>query len=55
MGKASLKVLTEAVDNITSVEDFYSVSEYHVLEDVKVCVIALHEGDVDTLDHTARC
>ncbi len=28
-------------------------SENHILEDVNKCVIALQEGDVDTLDRTA--
>ncbi|KAK2536706.1 catenin alpha-2 [Columba guinea] len=67
-----VRVLTEAVDDITSVDDFLSVSESasclakfgyamvkmngnenHILEDVNKCVIALQEGDVDTLDRTA--
>ncbi|XP_065261755.1 catenin alpha-2 isoform X2 [Emys orbicularis] len=48
-----VRVLTEAVDDITSVDDFLSVSENHILEDVNKCVIALQEGDVDTLDRTA--
>uniref|UniRef100_A0A4W3IQS3 Catenin alpha-2 n=1 Tax=Callorhinchus milii TaxID=7868 RepID=A0A4W3IQS3_CALMI len=48
-----VRVLTEAVDDITSVDDFLAVSENHILEDVNKCVIALQEGDVDTLDRTA--
>uniref|UniRef100_A0A671P3N8 Catenin (cadherin-associated protein), alpha 2 n=1 Tax=Sinocyclocheilus anshuiensis TaxID=1608454 RepID=A0A671P3N8_9TELE len=48
-----VRILTEAVDDITSVDDFLSVSENHILEDVNKCVIALQEGDVDTLDRTA--
>ncbi|XP_075418640.1 catenin alpha-2 isoform X1 [Tenrec ecaudatus] len=48
-----VRVLTEAVDDITSVDDFLSVSENHILEDVNKCVIALQEGDVDALDRTA--
>ncbi|KAM9296308.1 catenin alpha-1-like isoform 2-T2 [Gastrophryne carolinensis] len=45
--------LTDAVDDITSVDDFLSVSENHILEDVNKCVIALQERDVDGLDRTA--
>ncbi|KAK1792828.1 hypothetical protein P4O66_012737, partial [Electrophorus voltai] len=48
-----VRILTEAVDDITSVDDFLSVSENHILEDVNKCVIALQEGDMDTLDRTA--
>ncbi|KAI4887168.1 hypothetical protein NFI96_018343, partial [Prochilodus magdalenae] len=69
-----VRILTEAVDDITSVDDFLSVSgigspifltgpwkmnpqtylkKNHILEDVNKCVIALQEGDVDTLDRTA--
>uniref|UniRef100_A0A7N8X8X0 Catenin alpha-2 n=1 Tax=Mastacembelus armatus TaxID=205130 RepID=A0A7N8X8X0_9TELE len=48
-----VRILTEAVDDITSVDDFLSVSENHILEDVNKCVIALQERDVDTLDRTA--
>lgn len=32
---------------------FSYVPENHILEDVNKCVIALQEGDVDTLDRTA--
>ncbi|XP_039631460.1 catenin alpha-1 [Polypterus senegalus] len=46
-------VLTDAVDDITSIDDFLSVSENHILEDVNKCVIALQEKDVDGLDRTA--
>uniref|UniRef100_A0A672YBQ4 Catenin (cadherin-associated protein), alpha 2 n=1 Tax=Sphaeramia orbicularis TaxID=375764 RepID=A0A672YBQ4_9TELE len=38
-----VRILTEAVDDITSVDDFLSVSENHILEDVNKCVIALQE------------
>lgn len=31
----------------------YLSTENHILEDVNKCVIALQEGDVDTLDRTA--
>lgn len=32
---------------------FSYIPENHILEDVNKCVIALQEGDVDTLDRTA--
>lgn len=32
---------------------FFLPTENHILEDVNKCVIALQEGDVDTLDRTA--
>ncbi|KAF6731325.1 Catenin alpha-1 [Oryzias melastigma] len=47
------RVLTDAVDDITSIDDFLCVSENHILEDVNKCVIALQERDVDGLDRTA--
>uniref|UniRef100_A0A2K6UXK8 Catenin alpha 1 n=1 Tax=Saimiri boliviensis boliviensis TaxID=39432 RepID=A0A2K6UXK8_SAIBB len=46
-------VLTDAVNDITSADDFLAVSENHSLEDVNRCVIALQEKDVDGLDCTA--
>ncbi|NWX13296.1 CTNA1 protein, partial [Aegotheles bennettii] len=48
-----VRVLTDAVDDITSIDDFLAVSENHILEDVNKCVIALQEKDVDGLDRTA--
>uniref|UniRef100_A0A3B4ER38 Catenin alpha 1 n=2 Tax=Haplochromini TaxID=319058 RepID=A0A3B4ER38_9CICH len=48
-----VRVLTDAVDDITSIDDFLCVSENHILEDVNKCVIALQEKDVDGLDRTA--
>ncbi|XP_040298699.1 catenin alpha-1 [Bufo bufo] len=48
-----VRILTDAVDDITSIDDFLAVSENHVLEDVNKCVIALQEKDVDGLDRTA--
>uniref|UniRef100_A0A2K5EFC6 Catenin alpha-1 n=1 Tax=Aotus nancymaae TaxID=37293 RepID=A0A2K5EFC6_AOTNA len=46
-------VLTDAVDDITSIDDFLAVSGNHILEDVNKCVFALQEKDVDGLDCTA--
>ncbi|CAH2276676.1 catenin alpha-1 [Pelobates cultripes] len=48
-----VRVLTDAVDDITSIDDFLAVSENHILEDVNKCVIALQEKDIDGLDRTA--
>ncbi|XP_067656679.1 catenin alpha-2-like isoform X1 [Haliotis asinina] len=48
-----VRLLTEAVDDITTIHDFLAVSENHILEDVNKCVIALQEADADTLDRTA--
>ncbi|KAL1122442.1 hypothetical protein AAG570_002773 [Ranatra chinensis] len=48
-----VRVLTEAVDDITTIDDFLAVSENHILEDVNKCVLALQEGDGDCLDRTA--
>ncbi|CAL1544969.1 unnamed protein product [Lymnaea stagnalis] len=48
-----VRLLTEAVDDITTIHDFLAVSENHILEDVNKCVIALQECDPDTLDRTA--
>ncbi|XP_065158761.1 catenin alpha-like [Atheta coriaria] len=48
-----VRILTEAVDDITTIDDFLAVSENHILEDVNKCVLALQEGDSDTLERTA--
>ncbi|XP_075989855.1 catenin alpha isoform X3 [Anticarsia gemmatalis] len=49
----AVKLLTDAVDDITTIDDFLAVSENHILEDVNKCVIALQEGDPDSLERTA--
>ena len=36
-----VRILTDAVDDITTVDDFLAVSENHILEDVNACVAAL--------------
>lgn len=51
--ESQVRVLTEAVDDITTIDDFLAVSENHILEDVNKCVMALQEGDGDSLDRTA--
>lgn len=48
-----VRVLTEAIDDITTVDDFLAVSENHILEDVNKCVLALQENEADTLERTA--
>lgn len=49
----SVKLLTDSVDDITLINDFLSVSENHILEDLNRCVMALREQDSETLDRTA--
>ncbi|XP_070608267.1 catenin alpha-3 isoform X1 [Erythrolamprus reginae] len=48
-----IRILTEAVDDITSIDDFLGVSEGHILEDVNKCIIALREQNPDELDCAA--
>ncbi|CAM5128807.1 unnamed protein product [Eretmochelys imbricata] len=48
-----IHVLTEAVDDITSIDDFLAVSEGHILEDVNKCILALREQAADDLDRAA--
>lgn len=49
----SVRLLTDSVDDITSINDLLSVSENHILEDLNRCVLALRDHDPDTLDQTA--
>ncbi|KAG7306537.1 hypothetical protein JYU34_007899 [Plutella xylostella] len=51
--ESGVRLLTEAVDDITTIDDFLAVSENHILEDVNKCVVALQEGDPDCLERTA--
>ncbi|XP_053211286.1 catenin alpha-like [Panonychus citri] len=51
--ETQVRILTEAVDDITTIDDFLAVSESHILEDVKECVSALGEHDGDNLDRMA--
>ena len=46
-------ILTDAVDDIVTVDDFLSVSENHILEDVNKCCLALQEKDPESLDRIA--
>ena len=36
-----VRILTDAVDDITTIDDFLAVSENHILDDVNNCVAAL--------------
>jgi catenin alpha len=49
----SVRLLTDSVDDITAINDFLSVSENHILEDLNRCVMALREADAEVLDRTA--
>ncbi|XP_031767829.1 catenin alpha isoform X2 [Galleria mellonella] len=51
--EAAVRLLTDAVDDITTIDDFLAVSENHILEDVNKCVVALQEADPDSLERTA--
>ncbi|XP_067908521.1 catenin alpha-3-like [Heterodontus francisci] len=51
--ESHIHLLTEAVDDITSIDDFLSISECHILEDVNKCIVATRERDVDTMDRAA--
>ncbi|XP_050313920.1 catenin alpha isoform X2 [Anthonomus grandis grandis] len=48
-----VRILTDAIDDITTVDDFLAVSENHILEDVNKCVLALQENEADSLERTA--
>ncbi|KAM7364237.1 catenin alpha isoform 1-T2 [Cochliomyia hominivorax] len=51
--EVQVRILTEAVDDITTIDDFLAVSENHILEDVNKCVMALQVGDAEDLRTTA--
>lgn len=51
--EVQVRILTEAVDDITTIDDFLAVSENHILEDVNKCVMALQVGDAKDLRGTA--
>ena len=48
-----VRILTDAVDDITTVDDFLAVSESHILEDVNACVTSMQKGDLDGMDRLA--
>ncbi|XP_051883728.1 catenin alpha-3-like [Pristis pectinata] len=51
--ESHIRILTEAVDDITSIDEFLAISESHILEDVNNCIISLREKNADTLDRVA--
>jgi catenin alpha len=44
-----VRLLTEAVDEITTIEDFLAVSENHILEDINLCIQAMIERNPDRI------
>lgn len=44
-----VRILTDAVDDITTVDDFLAVSENHILEDVNNCVGALQVSNCSVM------
>jgi catenin alpha len=44
-----VRLLTEAVDEITTIEDFLAVSENHILEDINLCIQAMVERNPDRI------
>ncbi|ESN99844.1 hypothetical protein HELRODRAFT_101461 [Helobdella robusta] len=48
-----LTLLTDAVDDLVSLDDFLAVSEQHILEDINQCVLALQNNDPTSLDETS--
>lgn len=50
---ACVRLLTDAVDDLTLINDFLSVSENHILDDLNRCVMAVRDADADTLDRVA--
>jgi len=51
--ETQVQILTDAVDDIVTVDDFLAVSENHILEDVNRCCLALQERDPFTLGRVA--
>ncbi|CAF0896434.1 unnamed protein product [Brachionus calyciflorus] len=49
----NVKLLTDSVDDITQINDFLSVSENHILDDLNRSCLALRELDADLLDRLA--
>jgi len=51
--ESQVQILTDAIDDIVTVDDFLAVSENHILEDVNRCCLALQEREGVTLDRVA--
>ncbi|CAF3901121.1 unnamed protein product, partial [Rotaria magnacalcarata] len=49
----NVRLLTDAVDEITRIEDFLAISENHILEDINTCIQAMVERKPDRVDLTA--
>merc|ERR1719468_606862 len=49
-----VRILTDAVDDITTIDDFLAVSENHILEDVNSCVTSMQSGDIEGIDRSAN-
>jgi len=49
----SLACVTKAVDDVTNIVDFLSVTEAHILEDIKKCVLAVQDRDAGMLADSA--
>ncbi|XP_062500485.1 catenin alpha-like [Corticium candelabrum] len=45
-----VKLVKYAVDNIVDIDDFLAVSDIHVLEDLRKCMVAIHDADVNSLE-----
>ncbi len=46
-----VRLLTEAVDEITTIEDFLAISENHILEDINLCIQAIVERNSDRMNN----
>ncbi len=46
-----VRLLTEAVDEITTIEDFLAISENHILEDINSCIQAVVEQNPDRMSN----
>merc|ERR1719468_290601 len=49
-----VRILTDAVDDIITIDDFLGVSENHILEDVNSCVTSMQSGDIEGIDRSAN-
>ena len=51
---SQVKTFMDAVDDLISVQDFLSVVENHILEDVKTCCKAMQAKDSRTVGDNSR-
>lgn len=47
-----IRALVTSVDGIISINDFLAVSETHIIDDVKICVLALQEKNLESFEET---